>query len=55
MKGITKEKLLKILQLKQFDYLLKTDMDAIFDVFGDEYYINRDNNEWELVYKNENF
>ena len=55
MKGLTKNKLLKILQLKQFDYLLKDDIIAIFDIFGDDYYINRDNGEYELVYENDNF
>lgn len=55
MKGLTREKIIQILQLKQFDFCLKSDMESIFEKFGDDYYINRDNGEWELCNKNDKF
>lgn len=53
MKGLTRERIMQILQLKQFDIVLECDMEAIFKSFGDDYYINRDNGEWELCKKND--
>ena len=54
MKGLSKEKLLQIIQSKDFDVALECDMTSVFKEYGDDYYINRDNNEWELCKKNEN-
>lgn len=55
MKGLTKEALLKILELKNYDFYLESDIDYIFKTFGDDYYINRENNTWELCKKNDDF
>lgn len=49
MKGLSKEALIKILELKDYNFYLEQDIEAIFKVFGDDYYINRDTGEWELV------
>lgn len=53
MKGLSKEKLIQILQSKDFDVALECDFKAVFEKYGDDYYINRENNEWELCKKNE--
>lgn len=52
MKGLDKEVLIKLLEVKNYDYYLEEDVEVIFKVFGDDYYINRDTGEWELCLKN---
>lgn len=52
MKGLDKELLIKLLEVKNYDYYLEEDIEAIFKVFGDDYYINRDTGEWELCRRN---
>ena len=55
MKGLSKESLIKIIEMKNYDFYLENDLEAIFKVFGDDYYINRDSGKWELCKKNSNF
>ena len=53
MKGLSKETLIKILEMNNYDFYLKSDMDTIFEAFGDDYYIDRDTGQWALCKKNE--
>lgn len=55
MKGLSKEALIKILEIKDYDVYLENDLEAIFKAFGDDYFVNRDNGELELCNKNDNF
>ncbi len=55
MKGLSKEALIKIIEMKNFDFYLENDLETIFKVFGDDYYISRDTGKWELCKKNDNF
>lgn len=52
MKGLSKEVLIKILEVKNYDFYLESDIEAIFKVFGDDYFLNRDNGKMELCKKN---
>ena len=52
MKGLDKELLIKILEVKDYGYYLEEDIEAIFKVFGDDYYINKYTGEWELCKRN---
>ena len=52
MKGLSKEALIKILEVKNYDFYLESDIEAIFKVFGDDYFLNRDNGKMELCKKN---
>ena len=55
MNGLSKEALIKILEVKNYDFYLESDIEAIFKVFGDDYYISRDTGKWELTKKNDKF
>lgn len=55
MKGLNKDALIKILEVKNNDVYLESDIGAIFQVFGDDYYVSKDTGKWELTKKNENF
>lgn len=49
MKGLDKEVLIKLLEVKNYDYYLEEDVEVIFKVFGDDYYINRDTGEQKEI------
>ena len=53
MKGISRENLIKILQLKNYDYYLEQDIEAIFKVYGDDYFYSREDCDFELCKKND--
>jgi hypothetical protein len=53
MKGINKEDLIKILKLKNYDFYLEQDLEAIFKVFGDDYFYSREDGKFELCKKND--
>ena len=52
MKGLSKETLIKIIEMKNFNFYLESDLEAILKVFGDDYYINRETGKWELCKEN---
>jgi hypothetical protein len=55
MKGLSRESLIKILEMKNYEFYLESDIEAILKVFGDDYYLNRDSGKFELTKKNNKF
>ena len=47
MKGLSKEALLKIINSVELSFFLEGDLERIFKVYGDDYYISRDTGKWE--------
>lgn len=52
MKVISKDRLKNILELLGYEFITERTMEKIFKEYGDEYYINRNNGQFECCKKN---
>ena len=52
MKGLSKEKLIDIIETKNWDVYLEKHLNTILEVFGDDYFFNNEVGDFELTNKN---